>query len=474
MSQSGELFSLSSTTPEGSLLHGVVTVHGSAGASAEFRRGIDLSAGFNFGATVGGDVGGQVEATFSAGVGAGGGLAFQAYFPLDLFTSAGVVARFRAQLEAAAYIRAAVRLRLDDFQDRVRLVVPPGPMARLLEIFLEEAKIEAGMWARAAFAAEAFGEATLTGSLFGNSASRPGFSFSLQYGVGWMYGSGYQFLTNIGIEDPRRLLDRTGALLTDLTVERVNEFVGSLSANDAQALQPAVASFQLLLPLATRSAFQLGVKIAASGSTSGAQDAVTALVDSVIHEGQSLLLRTATDLAGRELARLFNAPSLAQSIKELDQSTLTTAAETLDDVVERIRELSEIDFTEVRRWVPVLIESLPHFERLLSSGIMEQEFVDTARYVLAKGWAAAVLLNRLAEWLEVPESSTTDLFHSGALTATAPAEVQAIIRAQLNKAESDSLAYSILFSSSLVLSSRTPSPRSCRRSRPCSSGFRER
>ncbi len=435
MGQSRELFALSTATPEGIPFHGAATVRGSAQASAEFRRGVDLSAGFDFGASVGGDVGNQLRATFSAGVGVRGGLAVQAMFPIDLFTSAGIVARFRAQIEASAYVRATLALQLDEFYRLLRGQVPAGPMERMLEIFLEEVEIEAGLWARAAFAAQIFGEATLTGSLLGSPGMPAGFTFSLQYGIGWIYGTGYQFLTNINIENPRRLLDRLADNLADLALQEVDRHVSRLSEDEAARLEPAVAAVRVLLPLATRSSFQLGVDLA-SASANRSDQAVSSFVDSVVREAQYLLLRAALELAANEISKLLAHSSLQQRLAELDEDELDAAIRSLYAVRDGVKELPTIDVADVGRWMPLFVGILPAFEGFLTNVMPPADFVQECRSALAIGWAAGVLLERIVSWVDDPNRAMAELFgQSAVVVPDGGSHLETHIKQQLGKAE---------------------------------------
>ncbi|MEO5997116.1 MAG: hypothetical protein ABIN89_10260 [Chitinophagaceae bacterium] len=176
-------------------------------ANAELRRGINLSAGFDFAASAQGVLGKGLSAKVTAGVNARAGVALQAAFPLDLFKEAGIIARFQAQAAAAAYVGATVGLEFNVFREQIGTLIP-SPLDELLDVFLEEIELSAGFWGRAAFAAEIRGEAVLAGSLSPTAPNDPGFSFSLQYAAGLGYGAGKEFVTNIKFVEPQRLLDR--------------------------------------------------------------------------------------------------------------------------------------------------------------------------------------------------------------------------------------------------------------------------
>jgi len=153
-----ELFSITASTPADGRRHGAAAASGRASASAALERGLDLSARVEIGANVDASIRDQVSGTFTGGVAGKAGIALQAKFPLDLFREAGIIARVQAQAEAGAYLRAALGLELQVFRDLVRGQFE-GPLRELCDIFLEEAVVEAGLWARAAFAAEIVAEA---------------------------------------------------------------------------------------------------------------------------------------------------------------------------------------------------------------------------------------------------------------------------------------------------------------------------
>src|SRR5699024_8619028 len=100
-----DLFNLSETTPDGSLAHGRALATGRASSSAEFRRGIDLSAEVSLDGKLTGKTGKVFTAALDATAQATAGVALQAYLPMDLFDPqdrAGLVARFRASAAASA------------------------------------------------------------------------------------------------------------------------------------------------------------------------------------------------------------------------------------------------------------------------------------------------------------------------------------------------------------------------------------
>ncbi len=80
-----ELFSLIATSPDNVQLQGTALLNGTAKAAAEFRRGIDLTAGFDFRGEARAKLGNDLAAQLAAGISLRGGVGLQVFFPLDLF-----------------------------------------------------------------------------------------------------------------------------------------------------------------------------------------------------------------------------------------------------------------------------------------------------------------------------------------------------------------------------------------------------
>src|SRR4051794_994617 len=89
---------------------GLATLNVQAAAATE--RGVDLgiSGQLDIATTIGGKIGKGIEASLAAGGSLRAGSNFRASYPLDLFHEAGLVARFRAQAAAAAYLQASMTL----------------------------------------------------------------------------------------------------------------------------------------------------------------------------------------------------------------------------------------------------------------------------------------------------------------------------------------------------------------------------
>ena len=92
------------------------------------------------------------------------------------------MARLKLITEAKAFARLDVNLLLGDFTNQLPADLPKA-WGTLVQIFLDEVDISAGVFGRIAFAAEIVGEAVLVGSLLpGPGGTSAGFTLSAQYG----------------------------------------------------------------------------------------------------------------------------------------------------------------------------------------------------------------------------------------------------------------------------------------------------
>ena len=407
-----ELFSITASTPTDGRRHGAAAAYGRASASAALERGLDLSARVEIGANVDASIRDKVSGTFTGGVTGKGGIAVQAKFPLDLFREAGVVARVQAQAEAGAYLRAALGLELLAFRDLVRGQFE-GPLRELCDIFLEEAVVEAGLWARAAFAAEIVAETTLTGSLVSSGPRGPGFSFSAEYGMGLLYGSGASFLTNIGFVDPRRLLNRLSDRLTALVVVEAERYVATLSGPDRDAAAEALTILRILLPLAGRSAYELGVLLAGPLPQKQKDAAARSVVRSFVGEAQELLLRHIFDLGLTKVRELLGGESTRTTFEGFTGETQDRVRSDLLVLKDAVVRLDTLEHARASEWLAAVVACLEATEALVEHGLFAGTVADEIKHGLALAWSAAVLLDRAAAWAE--QAAGGDLFPSSLL-----------------------------------------------------------
>lgn len=394
--RSQELFRLAAATPEGAFLRGRALAYASAEAHASFRRGIDLSASTRFDAQVSGEFGSGAAAVLSAGAEGSAWLALQAAIPLDLFDSAGgagLLVRFRAQAAIAAYVGASLQLRFDEFErlldDRV-----DGPLERLLDIFLEEAVAEAGVWGRVSFSAEAYGEMIVAGSLLPAALGGAGFTLSAQFGAGVGLGAGAQFLANIGFEDPARLLERLADTTAELILAEAERYLVGLGTSEAPAVQQALDLARILVPLASKSVFRLGLELVHSGPD-GPVRAAQAIADSFVRQAQEIVLNAVGDLAFRKLGELLDTAGVTNHLANFGADQREQVGTILEDLRDDLVGLGSTDWLDVDVWLPSLTQCFETFDGLLAIGILPDDVTEGLRRPLATVWSAALVAQRI-------------------------------------------------------------------------------
>jgi len=404
--QRAELFSLSATTPAHAAVHGSAALHGSAQASATFRRGFDLSAGFEFSAVLSADVGKQAYAALDAGASARAGLSLRAEAPLNLFGEAGMVARFRAQAEAAAYVKLRLGLSIEEFYELVASEIPDGPMRELLGVFLSEVAAEAGVWGRASFSAQALGEVALVGTLLPGAPGGPGFTATARYAVGWGFGAGVEVMANVGIEDPHRLLRRLAESTASIAIREIEQLERTAEPGVADTLRGAAPLLRLLLPMAAGTLFELGYSIAtASGDEAEAQARET-ITTAFVREAQQVFLRTVFDAAMERLAGAVALPEVAALARGLTGDRRDALLAHLVDLRDALGRLDAVP------WLGAVVDIVSELDALLAD--VEPDLppatTERARHAVALVWAAGTLLARVAAWRDDPSAAVGSIF----------------------------------------------------------------
>jgi hypothetical protein len=416
---SANLFTLSESGNIGETGRAQAAVSGLLTAGGSLYRGIDLSAGLDVTATASAEVRDGLAASVSAGAGARVGSSLRAVFPLDLFDQAGVVAGLRLQAEASAFIRATVGLELSEFRQLVRERVA-RPWNELLEIFFDEVTVEAGMWGRASFAAQLMAEATVVGNFVTlRDGTPPGIQCSARAAAGFGFGAGYDFVANLGIDDPRRLLSRLGdRILTELD-HALTDLVQDLPGDQAEAAAVGLTLTRLIFPLAVRAAIDAGFDLAEvtpqSVAAGGAgQRTVVAVVDAVVHEAQVYLLRALFELGATRLAAALGSDDLVTALQGL-------AAQARAEVVESLRQLDQaIDTIEaataqpsLEAWLSSVVAFLEPAERVVTLAGMTGADREAVEAGLALLWSSAVLLKHclttpVGQWLTAELAESRD------------------------------------------------------------------
>ncbi|HEX7168635.1 MAG TPA: lamin tail domain-containing protein [Acidimicrobiales bacterium] len=409
MPQRVDLFSLAATTPDGGIARTNAAARASATASVELRRGLDLRLGFDFEASAQGAIGGELSGKLSAGVSARAGLAVQAMVPIDLFDEAGLVVRFQAQAEAAAYASLAISLELGELYRRVGLRVP-SPLDELLTVFFDEVECSAGLWARVAFAAQVHGQAVLSGSLLPNVAGGPGFAFRVGYGAGLGFGSGKDFVANIGIPDPARLLDRLAGALTDVVLDQAERHFATRPDAERIVAGAALTAARVSVPLATRTLFRIGLELVGSPDGAQARDASNdAVLDALFQQTQTVVLEALAEMAFAELGRQVR--GLVGPQLNVDEAQRVAMLAALDDLDAALDTLAATDAATPEAFIAAIAPVVAAVEALARGGGFDASAALDAAAAL---WTAAVLAERVSHWYDAPDRDVNDLFGAAA------------------------------------------------------------
>ncbi len=395
MSPEVDLFRLSASSPEGAPHHGSAVFGARAGADADFRRGIDLHATFDMEARFDASYRAGLAASLNAGAGLRAGLSLQACLPLDLFDEAGLVARLRAQAEASAFISAGIGLEAEVFKSLLRERIGEGPFVELLEIFLDEVVVEAGFWARASASAQVVGEAALTGTLLPGPGRAAGFSFRLEGSAGLGFGAGAQFGTNVGIEDPKRMLDRLGRRIADVAVDEIAEQVAKLPAAQRGPAEAALILVRPLIAVAVRGGFATGVALASGKVEDSRDEAGGAIVMVVARELQEQLLRALVEAALEQLGTALGAPGLDEAFLAMDDARRGTFKQALRSAAQAFGRAGDASAGD-DAWVDALVDGAVALGSLLTA-LGDLPFAARLRPIAGKVTAGLVLLQRLRE-----------------------------------------------------------------------------
>ena len=406
-SDSRNLFALQTESSRDSWFHGKAFAGGGYKAVASLHRGVSLSVegALDVGLSGNAEIRDAADASLAAGADVKAGLGLEAAFPLDLFSEAGIVARFQAQAEAAAWVRAQIGLEFALFrrllQDDVKL---SGVWLELANIFIDESNLQAGLWGKASFSAEVVGQAAVYGSLVHAGDIDPGFTVVLDCAAGLGFGAGISFVHNVGFKDPQRLLNRLSDKLVAVLEDELQARITQVANPDAA--KQAMAYVRLVLPLASRSAFSLAYKIATRPPAEHQNAAANSVVRSLVREGQELLLRLLCELGVKELHGRLGSQSFLDKLLLLSESDLESVLGVFADIGQLLWRLNLTEHASIDQWLGAIIDLLDPLASLLKLPLFDPEEVASWTDNLALLWSAAVLVRPIVGWATDNESST--------------------------------------------------------------------
>jgi hypothetical protein len=400
-----DLFSLSKRTAFGRSAEIYAAANAFAEAEFSTRRGFNMNARLGAFANAGGNVRKFVAATLDLKAMAKAELVAQAQFPLDFFRECGAVCRLAAVAEAAVYGSLSIGLALEDFR-RAFAAEQSGIALRLGEIFLDEVTVEGGVWAKAALTAQAQVNCVVAGSLLPNpkAGRAAGFTASVEWGLGFLYGTGFSAFAKIGFRDPRRLVARTSDELTAVLLELVER-----KMSRDKTVRASVPYVRMLLPVALRSCYELGLT------------AIEAKPGAVRHEVRAKLLEIVESEATAFASEMLLATGLKRMRRLLEDPKTQKAAAAL----------STQDAAEARRALDAFQAAIPRRPSLTNVPKLLGPFLD---------FAAKVHPENIDEWIDVAAivwaALTTlgrDLVASGAAEAISVPDPGPRVRAHVNR-----------------------------------------
>jgi len=352
-------------------------------ATAELRRGIDLELGAQALVGLDASVAKFLAVDIHGQANAAARVRAQIQVPLDLFREAGLAVRLQAVAEAAAGIELGIGLDIGDFlalaESDPRM---QGVPLRLVKIFLDEAKIEGGVFAKAAAAAMAYANLAATGRLVDTADGKAGFTVSAEAGAGLKAGAGFRVFARFGLDDPSRMIRRTVDVLVDDTLQRIAERTA-----DAAVLT-MVEELKAPAKMALRACFELGSQLARNGGAFNAADApviAQRCVQVVFEEGQRYVLGKIAEIAFTE----FNS---ALRTMGFDANAWNSAEPERLALARRLRDMAADPFepNQPNRdyWSAVIDEAIALARKLGARNQHTEPFV----MPLAALWAAVQLL----------------------------------------------------------------------------------
>lgn len=421
-----ELFYRSSATPADAYLHGKQYIEAVTTETWSFRRGVDISASADFIAMVDRKMGHTaVSAGFAADLEAHVAVAVQIMSPLDLFgpQGAGLVARIAAEAELSAAIGLDVSVSVADILQAAKVDLG-GPLAEMLDAIAEELELSAGIWVRAAFAAEAQLSATATGRLRPGPREGAGLTFSTRAAAGFGFGAGLEFMLNVGFPSPHQLCARLGEAVTDAVL-------GAASKESTKAL----AAARLLLPLGVQSLLELGWSIADPPKNGHSTSDV--VIDALLSKLQSLVLDVLLHLAADEIGRLLGPGNLLSVVLEMPDTDREHAAAVFDGLADAVGVVAATQVSAPEKFLGSVAVLLARAEDLVDLPVVPPDLAKPLRRALATAWSALMLLARVESWVADPARAASDLFGttpvtgSGAIVAEIPKRGNALTYADL-------------------------------------------
>lgn len=225
-----------------------------AGLSAEFNRGVNLSAQVSAQVGLSAEFSHFISAGITGEAHAAASIQAQIQAPLNLFDEAGLFVRLKAAAEVGAGVQLAIGLSAREFLELAASISGTGALPlRLVRVLLEEVTVQGGVHAQVAISAMAYANAVIGFQLVetntGGVVQKPGFYVGAEAGAGLTAGAGFRVFAQASLADPRRMVRRSIDLLVDETLSRLVGLVHGAAPVAAVSLEAARSPIKIALRL---------------------------------------------------------------------------------------------------------------------------------------------------------------------------------------------------------------------------------
>ncbi|HDR6246095.1 TPA: hypothetical protein QCU24_003880 [Bacillus cereus] len=255
--------------------------------------------------------------------------------PLNLFDGKEQ-AGLALQLQAIARAAIAIGLEIDLTIGQLMKELESRPdtddfQTQLLNIILEETKIEGVMYAQAAIAVMAYANLIITGSFFSNEQHEdgPGFKMIFDGGYGFIAGGGYRCYIQANIDKPKILIYR----ISDFTVTECMKKISPFSK---------IRIMEAPLQMGLRLAYTLGENLRKNFIVGDPRINQTTVI--IIEEGQKWFLHQFNKFARENMERIIRSTGISTySVSKL-LDILNERAISIDEMKEHLGKIKDLSF----------------------------------------------------------------------------------------------------------------------------------
>jgi len=405
LAASGEIFSLNAST---GFKEGIVkgNVGGEIRAffdtNAELCHGLDLSANAKILAQAQAALSAIIGIDATANASASAGINSTIKISPDIFDELGLTVDIQAYAQAAAAIRLALSLDFETLAATAKQNLS-GLEYELFITFINEIKLEAGVWGKASFSASIGGYLKVNGSLRKTHNTKPGFIVAAGFDVGWSAGTGWDFYAGMTFENPKRFFMSSIEIVTAKIVEEASNLMD-------EDITDTLELTGFFTPILFEIAYDLG-QIAQESSQLSSDDKASFIVNIFYKNLQNYLLDKLISLS-EEL--------LHQMIDEVINIILSEffEKEALEELQERVRNLINLLNNSTLN-----IEALPElFTSILSIvEIMGKPYLEKSKKELTFMWTAMATAFAIANTVE-KTSASVNFFNN-----TASADIDEVL-----------------------------------------------